>query len=153
MGRSKRSTAADPLVGASVAWRGQHGALLPYAAVEEAGDLAWTAEDPLLLDGYLRSNRISDIQHGAGERFRELWLAAGREPPSSLDYTPLRGRAVEMSDAAAAADRRCRDAERAVPGPSLLAVTALCCWDQHAPLTLLRTGLSALARHFRFGGA
>ena len=138
----------DPLTGGELGWRLQHGCVLPYAATDDAGAVAWEDEHPLKLDRYLAQGRITEPQHAAGERFRELWLVAGREPPSTLDYSPLRGRRYEMSDAAALADRRCRDAERAVPGVCRLAVTAVCCWDQHAPIAPLREGLTALAGFF-----
>ena len=138
----------DPLVGHALDWRRQHGRVVPYTATDQAGAVAWQEAHPLLLDRYLEAGRITEAQHAAGERFRDLWLAAGREPPSSLDYTPLRARVFEMSEATALADRRCRDAERAVPAPSRLAVTAICCWDRHAPIKPLRNGLDALARYF-----
>lgn len=132
-------------------WRRQHGRLQPYASAGSTGPAApptWQDAHPLTLDLYLRLRRIAEPQHAAGERFRELWHAARREPPSSLDYTPLQARTFEMSDATALADRRCRDAERAIPGPARLAVTAVCCWDRHAPIIPLRVGLDALARRF-----
>ena len=145
-------SAADPLTGAALGWRCQHGNVRPYSATEDAGAVAWQAEHPLKLDRYLEQGRIGHTQHAAGERFRELWLDAGREPPSALDYTPLRGRSFEMSDSTAIADRRCRDAERSIPRPARLAVTALCCWDQHAPIAQVREGLDALARYFGLRG-
>ena len=117
-----------------------------------AGVTVWQERAPLKLDQYRDRDRISDIQHQAGERFRELWLAAGREPGSTLDYNPLRTRYAEPSEAQAWIDRECRDAERAVPGVCMLAVLAICCWDQHAPIEPVCEGLDALAKHFRITG-
>ena len=136
----------DPLTGGALGWRLQHGTIRPHTAMDDPG--AWHDEDPLKLDRYLGQGRITEPQHAAGERFRELWLAAGRERPTTLDYSPLRGRRNEMSDATALADRRCRDAERVGPRVCRLAVAAVCCWDQHAPIALLREGLTALSGFF-----
>lgn len=113
-----------------------------------AGVRVWQDREPLKLDQYFDRGRITDMQHQAGERFRELWMAAGREPGSTLDYNPLRSRYAQQSDTQALLDRQCRDAERSIPGPCILAVLAVTCWDQHAPIEPVREGLDALARHF-----
>ena len=143
--RQRKAVLPPPKYGDPTPERRQHSHLREVETME-AGVRAWQDEAPLKLDAYHEHRRITDLQHQAGEQFRQLAFDAGKGEKGAFRYGAVGGRG-EMSDELAEMDKQFREACRSV-GSYFMAIEELCLFDHHVPIDEAREGLDRLAIFF-----
>tara|TARA_R100001244_G_scaffold2541_1_gene3915 strand:- start:2693 stop:3169 length:477 start_codon:yes stop_codon:yes gene_type:complete len=143
--RQRKAVLPPPKYGDPTPERRQHSHLREVETIE-AGVRAWQDEAPLKLDAYHEHRRITDLQHQAGEMYREMAFNSGKLDKGAFRYGAVGGMG-EISDEFAERDRAFRDAARSI-GSFIMATDALCLYDLHAPIAEVIEGLDRLAAHF-----